>query len=127
MIPDLAAVGLMLASTHLGPMNDGAQRSLMTPGLYVVHRSGLTVGAYRNTMRRTSALFGYTHQLDGGWSISGGLVTGYPQTASGTASEPSRIGPYVALSYAFGAHSGARVLWSPQKTQPIAIAAEWRP
>lgn len=123
----ISTIGIMLASTHLGPMNEGALRSVMTPGLYVVHSSGVTAGVYRNTMGRASVLLGYTHDLGNGWAVSAGAVSGYPQTSTGYASEHSRVGPYLAVSWAFGAASGARVTWSPQKTQPVMLAAEWRP
>jgi hypothetical protein len=126
MIAEVSIVGLMLASTHLGPMNVGAERTLLTPGAYVVMRNGITVGAYRNTLKRTSILAGYTHQLDGRVSLSAGVITGYPQTKTGYAHEPSRIGPYIAISYAFGQDSGARAMFMPQRTMPVAIAYELR-
>jgi len=123
-------LGVQVAATHLGPMNYGATRHVFTPGAYVVLDNGLTLGAYRNTLGRLSAQAGYTYDWADRWSISGGLVTGYPGTKTGYASEPSSRypQPFLAVSYRFGGGSlGARVMWMPQRTQPVGLAGEWRP
>ena len=124
-------IGVMLLSTHLGDMNVGAERTLTTPGVYVVAPSGLTAGAYRNTLRRTSLQLGYTYELSGGWALSGGLVSGYPSTKRGWASDPTSKFPtvYAAVSYRFGCSGvGGRVLWVPlQRTQPVTLSVEVAP
>lgn len=121
-------IGVMLLSTHLGDMNYGAERTLATPGVYLVAPSGLTAGMYRNTLRRTSVQLGYTYELSNRWAISGGLVSGYPATKRGYASDPTSRLPtvYAAVSYRFGGERlGARVLWVPlQRTQPVTLAVE---
>lgn len=124
-------LGVMLLSTHLGDMNYGAERTLATPGVYVVAPSGLTAGVYRNTLRRTSVQLGYTHDLGAGWALSGGLVSGYPSTKRGYAEDPTSKWPtvYAAVSYRFGGSGvGGRVLWVPlQRTQPVTLAVEATP
>lgn len=123
-------LGVQVAATHLGPMNYGAARHVFTPGAYVVLDNGLTLGAYRNTLERTSAQVGYTYDWADRWSVSAGLVTGYPGTRTGYATEPSSRYPlpFVAVSYRFGGGPlGARVMWMPQRTQPIGLAGDWRP
>lgn len=125
----IAVVGVHLFATHLGDMNPGARRTLETPGAYVVLENGATIGVYRNTLRRVSWQAGYTMDLGRGLSASAGLVTGYPGTRTGYAHEPSsnRPLPYLAISYRFGASdTGARALWSPQRTQPLAFSLEHR-
>lgn len=123
-------LGAQLGATHLGPMNYGAHRTLATPGAYVVLDNGLTFGAYRNTFKRTSVQVGYTYDWTDRWSVSGGLVTGYPGTRTGYANEPSSRYPlpFLAVSYRFGGGPvGARVMWAPQRTQPVGVAVEWGP
>lgn len=126
---DLAIIGVFVVSTHLGDMNEGARRTLATPGVYVVTDSGLTAGVYRNTLERTSVQLGYTNKLSGPWSVSGGFVSGYPNTKHGYSTEPSSKWPtvYAAVSYSFGGGFGGRVISVPmQRTQPLTVAAEWR-
>ena len=125
----ITLIGAHLFATHLGDMNPGARRALETPGAYVVLESGITVGVYKNTMRRVSWQAGYTMGVGGGLSASVGLVTGYPGTRTGYAHEPSsnKPMPYLAVSYRFGGGDvGARALWSPQRTQPLALSVEHR-
>lgn len=125
---EIAIIGIMIAATHLGPMNDGAHRTIATPGAYVVADNGLTAGAYRNTLGRTSLQLGYTSQVSGRWAWSAGVVTGYPGTKTGYASEPSSKYPlpYIAISYRFGEGAGARAIFMPQRTMPVAGAFELR-
>lgn len=126
MSPCCWIIGLHLISTHLGDMNPGAERTLATPGVYVVAPNGITAGAYRNTLRRTSVHLGYTHALGGGWALSAGAVTGYPNTRTGYASEPTSKWPtpYLAASYTFGGGTGGRLTWMPVRTQPLSLAIE---
>lgn len=126
---DIALVGLVVAATHLGDMNDGAKRAMFTPGLYAVLQSGLTLGAYKNTLGRPSVHIGYTHAASGSRvALSAGLVTGYPGTKTGYSHEPSSRYPlpYVAVSYRFGESSGMRVIAMPHRTIPLAFAYEVR-
>ena len=61
--------------------------------------------------------------------VSAGVVTGYPGTKTGYASEPSSRYPlpFLAVSYRFGGGLvGARVMWMPQRTQPVGLAGELR-
>ena len=123
----IETLGIMLVATHLGAMNPGAERTLPTPGLYVITACGATLGAYRNTLRRTSWQVGYT-QADGGWAVSAGLVSGYPDTSEWYRTDPpGRPKPFVALSYRWGASHGARLITAPQKTIPLALALEVTP
>ncbi len=121
MLSDITVVGLMVAATHFGAeIPEGKPRNAFTPGVYVVHKSGATFGAYHNSFKRNSIQAGYTHDLGQGWAISGGIVNGYPKNGQ------DRILPYVAVSYAFGAKSGARLITMPEKTIPLAGAWEFR-
>ena len=119
---DLAVVGLLIASTHLGAaIPEGHARNAFTPGVYVVTTGGLTAGLYHNSVNRTSFQLGYTHQLSSRWAISGGFVSGYPKLGR------NRILPYVAVSYAFGSSTGGRLIAMPERTLPLAAALEFRP
>lgn len=122
---NVTIIGIMVAATHIGPMDQGTDRTLLTPGVYAVSRSGITAGVYRNSLKRTSALVGYTQQLEGRWAISYGLVSGYPP-GEGRPTDPSRIGPYVAVSYAFGGGKGVRILTMPHATIPLSAGFEVR-
>ncbi|HEV7913569.1 MAG TPA: hypothetical protein VGP22_07365 [Albitalea sp.] len=67
-------VGLHLASVH----TPARHFNNSNPGLYYRTDSGWIAGAYRNSLRRTSAYAGYT------WSwkalaVTGGMVTGYSE------------------------------------------------
>lgn len=121
-------LGLHVAATHLGELNHGAKRTMATPGAYAVLDNGVTLGAYRNSLGRTSVQAGYTWAASSHWALSAGLVTGYPGTSTGYAHERSSRYPlpYLAVSYRFGGSDlGARALWSPQKTHPVALSVEW--
>jgi hypothetical protein len=122
----IAIIGVHLFATHLGDMNPGARRTLETPGAYLVLENGLTAGVYKNTLRRTSWIGGYTREVGGGWALSAGLVTGYPSTREGYSTDPSSKTPrvFLAASYRFGGDVGVRALWAPQRTQPISLSLE---
>jgi hypothetical protein len=72
---DAATVGVHLASVHL-PQRDFNNTN---PGLYLRTDAGWTAGAYRNSLRRTSAYAGYTMEW-GPVAVTGGIVTGYAET-----------------------------------------------
>jgi len=67
-------IGVHLASVHL------PQRHFnnTNPGLYYRTDAGWTAGAYRNSLRRTSAYAGRTWDW-GRFSLTGGAVTGYTE------------------------------------------------
>ncbi|HEX6707896.1 MAG TPA: hypothetical protein VF169_24340 [Albitalea sp.] len=67
-------MGVHLASVHL------PQRGFnnTNPGLYYRTDAGWTAGAYRNSLRRTSAYAGLTWDW-GRLSLTGGAVSGYSE------------------------------------------------
>lgn len=71
-------LGVHLVSAHF-PAGDGLNN--VNPGVYVRAESGLTVGVYRNTLRRTSAYAGWTFTTDvipeAPISLTVGAVSGY--------------------------------------------------
>lgn len=74
-----AAVGAHLASRHFG-QSDGDERCEVNPGLYYRSASGLTAGAYRNSLCRASAYAGITVDAPltrGAVQLTAGGVTGY--------------------------------------------------
>lgn len=68
-------------------------------GLYARTESGLTVGGYRNTLRRNSFYAGQTLQLWGPVDVTLGGITGY-QIKDGEGWSRNAIAPLVALSIA---------------------------
>jgi hypothetical protein len=79
-------VGVHLGSIHF-PQRDFNNSN---PGLYYRSDGGWTVGAYRNSLRRTSAYAGHTWQWDR-LALTAGGVTGYAD----------RVQPLLVPSYAF--------------------------
>jgi hypothetical protein len=67
-------LGAHLISVHV-QRSDEKLRTF-TPGLYAVHRSGFTLGAYSNSEGGASAYGGYTVRR-GPLELTAGLVTGY--------------------------------------------------
>lgn len=68
-----ATFGVHLGSAHYPK---GSYQNNFNPGMYVRTDDGITVGAYYNTLRRTSVYAGYTFEY-GPVGLLGGLVTGY--------------------------------------------------
>lgn len=64
--------GLHVASIH-APRHD---LNNTNPGLYFRSDSGLTMGAYLNSYRKTSAYIGYTHEW-GDFALTAGVISGY--------------------------------------------------
>lgn len=107
----------MLLSTHLGPTELWVRKTLATPGIYAVHSSGATVGAYQNSLGRVSAQVGYTTPRRGGWALSTGVLSGY---------SPGRVQPYAAISYRWGGSVGIRLITVPfHETFPASVAVEY--
>src|SRR5687768_5347830 len=79
-------VRLHLGSIHF-PQRDFNNSN---PGLYYRSDAGWTAGAYRNSLRRTSAYAGHTWQWDR-LALTAGGVTGYSD----------RLQPLLVPSYAF--------------------------
>lgn len=72
-------LGVHLASVHM--VKEGDQNNF-NPGLYVKLDSGITLGAYHNTLRRTSVYLGWTGEHELGYGSVGvvvGIVNGYKQ------------------------------------------------
>lgn len=69
-------IGLQLAAAHFG--GGASSMEWATPGLYAMHASGATFGAYRNSQGRGSAFAAWTWQTESRrWAITVGAVTGY--------------------------------------------------
>lgn len=66
-------IGVHMASAHF-PSHEWANNN--NPGIYFRTESGWTGGAYRNTLRQTSAHAGYT-LTSGPASLTLGVVSGY--------------------------------------------------
>lgn len=65
--------GLHLASVHLPARPD---QNNVNPGFYLKTEDGLTVGIYRNTLRRTSVYAGLTAEA-GPFALTLGVTSGY--------------------------------------------------
>lgn len=89
-------VGLHLHSVHV-PAKEQDNNSNW--GAYVRTDSGLTVGGYRNTLRRNSFYIGQSSQLIGPVDVTLGGITGY-KIKDGQGWSRSYIAPLVALSAA---------------------------
>lgn len=94
----LAAVtiGMHIHSAHI-PSKDSDENQ--NYGLYVRTDSGLTVGGYKNTLRRNSFYIGQSFQLIGPVDVTLGGITGY-SIKDGQGWSRSYIAPLVALSAA---------------------------
>ena len=68
-------IGLHMASVHVPALDT---QNNTNPGLYAMTESGWVVGAYRNTLSRTSVYGGhvFTH---GPFSLTVGVVSGYQE------------------------------------------------
>ena len=100
-------VGLHLFSAHGGHIDPGMDLRWFTPGVQVVDPSGLTVGGYRHSTNRDTVYAGRTLRTRLKVSVFSDL------TFTGAAA----IGKGL---YA------PRVLWVPQRTQPVSLAIERR-
>jgi hypothetical protein len=67
-------VGLHLASHHF-PDDEGYNN--VNVGAYARFDNGLTIGGYRNSIRRNSFYAGYTQALPGPFSVTVGAISGY--------------------------------------------------
>jgi hypothetical protein len=62
--------GLHVLSFH----KPGSHMQTITPGAYALHTSGVTLGAYRNSLGKFSSYAGYSTKY-----LTLGVVTGYPR------------------------------------------------
>lgn len=95
---------------HIGSWHEGGGYNNVNPGLYWRDDSGLTIGAYRNSLERTTAYAGWTwtHRIgsgvDVGLSIAG--ATGYRMTVT------PMVLPSVGIR--LGGDWSARIGWLPK-------------
>lgn len=91
-----ATVGVHIGSAHYP---GASYQNNFNPGMYVRTDDGITVGAYYNTLRRTSVYAGYTLEY-GPFGLLGGVVTGYtPKIIDGLSyGQGKALTPMVALS-----------------------------
>lgn len=92
-------IGLHVTTAHFDAA-PGATLQDRNPGVYVRADSGLTLGAYRNSIGRDSVHAGWTWETsDRRWALTAGVVSGYDLSRVGPLLVPSvRLGP-VRLSY----------------------------
>jgi len=88
--------GLHLHSLHV-PAKE--QDNNLNLGAYVRTESGLTMGFYRNTLRRNSFYVGQSFALIGPVDVTVGAITGY-KIKDGQGWSRNYLGPLVALSVA---------------------------
>jgi hypothetical protein len=117
-------LGLHLFSTHLGDLDPGAHPRWLTPGLYAVTPSGLTLGAYRNSVDRDTVYGGWTWRT--GRSV--GPLTDITFTVAAATGYPeAKVVPLLAAAATIGSGDYApRLLWVPHRTQPVSLAIERR-
>jgi len=73
-------IGAQVASFHYG--SGASDMEWATPGIYAMHRSGVTASLYRNSQGRGSVMLGYTWQwFDGRLALTAGAVTGYERAS----------------------------------------------
>ncbi len=102
---------------HLMTAHAASGYESVTPGIYIRHESGLTAGAYRNSIKRPSLYAGYTFETaDKRWALTVGAVTGYEKRCridrfeheGGIATVPrcsghtGKVGPLIAPSVKLG-------------------------
>ena len=98
-------VGLHLMSAHY-PKRTFQQS--VTPGVYVLTGSGLTFGAYHNTVDRWSVYAGQTIQLSESIDLTVGVVTGYKrrtEVVPGYTMCPDHRAPPCTLTRGFMRHN----------------------
>lgn len=93
--------GAHLLSFH----KPGSHMETVTPGLYALHSSGVTLGAYRNSEGKFSTYAGYSTEY-----LTVGLVTGYNRRP---------VLPMLVPSYKFS--NGYRISLIPNPFGPSAI------
>jgi hypothetical protein len=125
-------IGLHLVTVHAGALPDpGAHRALATPGIYAVAHSGLTFGAYRNSLSRTPNYPGDRYTAYAGWTWRTGVHVGPLQDVTITTAAASgyvaKVSPLLGLGATIGSGEYApRILWVPHRTQPVSLAIERR-
>ncbi|MBK9133371.1 MAG: hypothetical protein IPM15_03180 [Betaproteobacteria bacterium] len=117
-------LGLHLLSAHLGDLDPGAHPRRFTPGIYAVAPSGVTAGAYRNSLDKDTVYLGWTWRS--GYHV--GPFTDVTFTAAAaTGYSEAKVVPLLAVAATLGHGPYApRVLWAPHRTQPVSLAIERR-
>jgi len=117
-------IGLHLLSAHLGDLDPGAHPRRFTPGIYAVAPSGVTVGAYRNSLDNDTVYAGWTWRT----GYSAGPFNDVTLTAAAaTGYSEAKIVPLLAVAATIGDGPYApRILWAPHRTQPVSLAIERR-
>lgn len=91
-------VGVHLVSHHIPTRSDQNNLNL---GAYVRTENGITLGAYRNTLSRTSVYAGLTLER-GPFALTAGAVTGYRKDDRGRGFSKSALTPMLAPSVRWG-------------------------
>jgi hypothetical protein len=118
---ELAAVGVHVGSWHSEPGFNNTN-----PGVYVRTADGWTLGAYRNSVRRTSTYAGWTTGVDLAAGVRAevtvGAIAGYFRPVLPMA-VPS-------VRFALGEHLGARLILIPRinpklGAHVVSLAIDW--
>lgn len=109
-------LGLHLLSAHVSPGYE-----TVTPGAYVQCPSGLTAGAYRNSLGRPSVYAGHTWHR-GPFALSAIALTGYPLAPIVPALVPS-------VAFKLTQHTSARasLVLAPKGGSAVHFSWEYRP
>lgn len=87
-----------------------------TPGLYVRRDDGLTLGALRNSLGRTSLHLSQTWE-HGPWAVQAGAITGYPMAP---------VLPLLTGSVLVGNHHRLILIPGPRSRMALHYAVEWK-
>lgn len=109
--PKAWTLGVHAISLH----KRGSGLQTVTPGVYAIHSSGLTLGAFRNSYARPSVYVAYS-LTSGPWGLTMGAVTGYPR---------ARVLPMFAPSYKFDNGLRVSVIPSPFGNSAIHFSKEF--
>lgn len=103
--------GVNLVTAHTG----GGYR-WDTPGLYVRRDDGLTLGALRNSLGRTSFHASQTWER-GPWAVQAGAITGYPMAP---------VVPLLTGSVLISGHHRLVLIPGPRNRMALHLAVEWK-
>lgn len=104
-------IGINTVTAHTG----GGYR-WDTPGLYVRRDDGLTLGALRNSLGRTSLHASQTWER-GPWAVQAGAITGYPMAP---------VVPLLTGSVLIGNHHRLILIPGPRNRMALHYAVEWK-
>lgn len=121
-LPLPATMGVHLTTAHLGDAGaPAAGYNSANPGLYARWDSGLTLGAYYNSMRRPSAYAGWTWSDSADrFALTAGAVTGYEHAV-----DPLLV-PSVRLGITDEASLRVALLLAPKASPAVHFSVEWR-